>query len=161
MNTVSEPPRAEATSLELLFHQFEERYRQETSDVRTLSCGMQEVMHLTGSVLDELDNRPLWKRIWHRLTGHAYRLEVLNSRNQLKLQHTSLLLIAAIARQNQMVMKGLELTLQKLQQVEQDARYLRTVIAQAEERKHQRRQRWLPVTQGLQRAWSWMRGLFG
>ena len=157
MDLPREPCSGTDTSLESLFSQFEERYRRETSDVRQLTCCMQEIVKTTEAVLDELEPRSFWRRIWCRLTGHTRRLQHQNHRNQLKLQHSSVLLVAAIARQNRMVMEGLQLMLEKLHHVEKDARYLKDVIGRMEERRERRRRRWRPVTGRLSRGWQWIR----
>jgi hypothetical protein len=148
------------TSLDILFRQFEDRYNSETSDVRSTTASMQEIIGVAESLLDKLDNRPLWKRIWQKITGHTYRLQQQNFRNQVKLQHTNMLLIAAIARQNRMVMEGLRLTLEKLSRVEDDARYIREAFLKYEERRERRRRRWAPVATPFTSAWRWMRSLF-
>lgn len=148
------------TSLDILFRQFEDRYHRETSDVRSTTASMQEIIGIAESILDELDDRPLWKRIWQKITGHSYRLQQQNFRNQVKLQHTTMLLISAIARQNRIVMEGLRLTLEKLGRVEEDARYIRETFMKYEERRERRRRRWAPVAGPFVNAWQWMRSLF-
>ncbi len=157
MDLPREPGSRTDTPIESLFIQFEERYRRETSDVRQLTCCMQEIVKTTEAVLDEFEPRSFWRRIWCRLTGHTHRLEHQNHRNQLKLQHSNVLLAAAIARQNRMVMEGLQLMLERLHHVEKDARYLKDVIGRMEERRERRRRRWRPVTGRFSRGWQWIR----
>ncbi|NLF40771.1 hypothetical protein GX586_15115 [bacterium] len=157
MNKPDDTAPHDTASLDTLFRQFEERYQGETSEVRALSCKMQDVMGVTEAVLVELDNRPWWKRVWHRLSGRTHQLERLNYRNQLKLQQSSLLLITAIARQNRMIMDGLRLTLDKLERVENDARYLREAVMRAEDRRLRRAARWAPVVAPFKRCWAWLR----
>lgn len=151
---------APRNDLESLLGEFEDKYRRETTEVRTLSVQMQDIIGLTEGVLDELANRSLWLRIWHRITGHSSRLGIANFRNQLKLQQTNLLLTAAIARQNRMIVEGLRLTLDKLQRIEDDARSLRQIVVRLEERKEQRRLQRARATSLWQRTWHWLRSLF-
>ncbi len=156
-----EVPSAEAAtvpddSLALLLRQFEERCYQETSDVRATACNLNDIIQSTESLLNELEHRPFWKRVWQRLVGYSYRLEQRNFRNQLKLQHTTMLLVTAIARQNRMVMEGLQLTLEKLHRVEEDARYIREKIISIEERRERRYSRWERLTRPVAKAWRWL-----
>jgi len=119
---------------------------------------MQEIVAVTEVLLNEMEDRPLWKRIWQKLTGHTYRLQQKNFRNQIKLQQTNMLLISAIVRQNRMVMEGLRLTLEKLGRVEEDARYLRKMVVKNEERRERRRRRWAPVANPFVKTWRWVAG---
>ena len=143
--------------LQTLFMQFEERYRRESSDVRAISCQMQEIVNVTEGILDDLEPGSLWRRFWRRITGHTRRANYQNYRNQLKLQQSGILLVAAIARQNRMVMEGLKLTLEKLHNVEQDARFLRDTVLRIEQKKERRKQRWRPVTRRISSGWQWFR----
>lgn len=129
------------TSLDARFSQFEERYQREIADVRAISSQMQELISVTEAVLDELDRPGFFRRILWRITGHTAALHRKNFRNQLKLQQSNLLLSAAIARQNRVVIEGLRLALDKLERVEQDARYLRQAVLRIEERRERVRQR--------------------
>ena len=126
----------------------------------TTTCTMQEIVSVTETLLDQLDDRPLWKRIWQKLNGHTYRLQQQNFRNQIQLQQTNMLLISAIARQNRMVMEGLRLTLDKLGKVEEDARYIREMVVKHEERREKRRRRWSPVANPFVKTWRWVAGKF-
>ncbi len=147
--------RAEAgSSLDLRFSQFEERYQREIADVRTLSGQMQEMITVTEAVLDELDQPGFWHRLLWRLTGHTAALQRRNFRNQLKLQHSNLLLSAAIARQNRVVIEGLRLALEKLQRVEEDARYLRASVVRIEERRERLRQRRTAFYERVRGMWN-------
>jgi len=140
-------------SLQSLFSEFEEKYRRESSDVRNLSLQMQELVATSETILDDLEPRSLWSRFWRRITGHTRRATFQNYRNQLKLQHSNILLVAAIARQNRMVMEGLKLTLEKLHNVEKDAAFLRETILKVEQR---RAARIRPFT----KSWNWFKNLF-
>ncbi len=142
-------------SINVILDKFEERYEAETSDVRELSCKMQNVLKTNEKVLNELDERSFWKRFWQRITGYSHRLNQLNFRNQLELQQSNLLLINAMTCQNKMVIEGLRLTLEKLHYIEEDARYLRNVIVRMEERKEKRRKRWQPVVDKFKSVWFW------
>ena len=144
------PPDA---SLQSLFMEFEERYRRESSDVRNLSLQMQELVSTSETILDDLEPRSLWSRFWRKITGHTRRATFQNYRNQLKLQHSNILLVAAIARQNRMVMEGLKLTLEKLHNVEKDAAFLRETVLKVEQR---RAARIRPFT----KSWNWLKNLF-
>jgi len=140
-------------SLQSLFLEFEDKYRRESSDVRNLSLKMQELVATSEIILDDLEPASLWTRFWKRITGHTRRATFQNYRNQLKLQHSNVLLVAAIARQNRMVMEGLRLTLDKLHNVEKDARFLKETIIKAEMRREARRK---PFRNG----WNWLKKLF-
>ena len=140
-------------SLQSLFMEFEEKYIRESSDVRNLSLQMQGLVANTEIILDDLEPASLWTRFWKRITGHTRRATFQNYRNQLKLQHSNILLVAAIARQNRMVMEGLKLTLEKLHNVEKDAQFIKEAVLKVEER---RAARWKPFRNG----WSWFRNLF-
>jgi len=140
-------------SLQSLFMEFEEKYRRESSDVRNLSLQMQELVATSEIILDDLEPASLWTRFWKRITGHTRRATFQNYRNQLKLQHSNILLVAAIARQNRMVMEGLKLTLEKLHNVEKDAAFLRETIVKAEQR---RAKRMCPFS----KSWNWLKNLF-
>ncbi len=140
-------------SLQSLFMEFEERYRRESSDVRNLSLQMQGLVATSEIILDDLEPSSLWTRFWKRITGHTRRATFQNYRNQLKLQHSNILLVAAIARQNRMVMEGLKLTLEKLHNVEKDAQFIKETILKVEER---RAARWRPFRNG----WNWFKNLF-
>jgi len=143
-------------SIDVILDKFEERYETETSDVRELSCRMQDVLKTNETILNELDDRSFWKRFWQKITGHSHRLNQLNFRNQLELQQSNLLLITAMNRQNKMVIEGLRLTLEKLHYIEEDARYLRNAVVKMEERKEKRRKRWLPITDRFKNVWVWV-----
>ncbi len=140
-------------SLQSLFLEFEERYRRESSDVRNLSLQMQGLVATSEIILDDLEPVSLWTRFWKRITGHTRRATFQNYRNQLKLQHSNILLVAAIARQNRMVMEGLKLTLEKLHNVEKDAKFIKEAVLKVEER---RAARWKPFRKG----WNWFKNLF-
>ncbi len=140
-------------SLQTLFSEFEERYRRESSDVRNLSLQMQGLVATTENILDDLEPASLWTRFWKRITGHTRRATFQNYRNQLKLQHSNILLVAAIARQNRMVMEGLKLTLEKLNNVEKDAQFIKETILKVEERRSNR----LKPFRG---GWNWLKNLF-
>ncbi len=140
-------------SLQSLFMEFEEKYIRESSDVRNLSIQMQGLVENTEIILDDLEPASLWTRFWKRITGHTRRATFQNYRNQLKLQHSNILLVAAIARQNRMVMEGLKLTLEKLHNVEKDAQFIKESILKVEER---RAARWKPFRNG----WSWLKNFF-
>jgi len=142
-------------SINVILDKFEERYEVETSDVRELSCRMQDVLKTTETLLNELDERSIWKRFWQRITGHSHRLNQLNFKNQLELQQNNLLLVNAMTRQNKMVIEGLRLTLEKLRFIEEDARYLRNIVVKMEEKKEKRRKRWRPFTEKFKSAWVW------
>ena len=143
------------SSLDVIFDKFEERYETETSDVRELSCRMQDVLKTNETILDELDERSFWRRFWQKITGHSHKLNQLNFRNQLELQQSNLLLITAMTRQNKMVIEGLRLTLEKLHYIEEDARYLRNIVVKMEERKEKRRKRWRPIMDKFKNVWFW------
>ncbi len=143
-------------SIEVILDKFEERYETETSDVRELSCRMQDVLKTNETILNELDEKSFWKRFWQRITGHSHRLNQLNFKNQLELQRNNLLLVSAMNRQNKMVIEGLKLTLEKLRVIEEDASYLRSIVAKMEERKEKRRKRWSPITVKFKNAWFWI-----
>ncbi len=140
-------------SLQSLFMEFEEKYRRESSDVRNLSLQMQELVATSEIILDDLEPASLWTRFWKRITGHTRRATFQNYRNQLKLQHSNILLVAAIARQNRMVMEGLKLTLEKLHNVEKDAAFLRETIVKAEQRRAKR-------MRPFSKSWNWLKNLF-
>jgi len=159
-STVS-PAGTPATQADPVFAEFEERYRRETSEVRTLSVQMQDIISLTSSVLDELADRPLWKRLWQWFIGHSYRLHLRNSQNQLRLQQANLLLTAAIARQNRLIVEGLRIAIEKLQRLEDDARCLRDTVARIEDRRLRRARRWQTIRSAFSGAWGWVRDLFG
>ena len=142
-------------SIDVILDKFEARYEAETSDVRELSCRMQDVLKTNETILNELDNRSFWKRFWQKITGHSHRLNQINFRNQLELQQSNLLLITAMNRQNKMVIEGLRLTLEKLHYIEEDARFLRNTVVRMEERREKRRKRWLPITDRLKNVWGW------
>lgn len=143
-----------ATSLEVRFAQFEERYQREVAEVRALSAQMQELITATEAVLDELDRPGFFRRLLWRLTGYSAALQRKNFRNQLKLQHANILLSAAIARQNRVIIEGLRLTLEKLERVEQDARYLRELVVRSEERRARWRARRTAVAARLRSWWA-------
>ncbi|MCX7846466.1 MAG: hypothetical protein N2595_00320 [bacterium] len=151
-----------AMPLEVRFSQFEERYQREMADVRALSAQMQELITVTEAVLNELDRPGLLRRLLWRITGYSGALQRKNYRNQLKLQHTNMLLSAAIARQNRVIIEGLRLTLEKLHQVEEDARYLREMVVKSEERRERWRQRraaWQARVRGWwERVCAWCSG---
>ncbi|MCK5852204.1 hypothetical protein KAH27_04155 [bacterium] len=149
---IQNPPPSDV-SLQSLFMEFEERYRRESSDVRNLSLQMQGLVATTETILDDLEPASLWTRFWKKITGHTRRATFQNYRNQLKLQHSNILLVAAIARQNRMVMEGLRLTLEKLHNVEKDARFIKEAVLKVEER---RAARWKPFSNG----WNWIKNLF-
>jgi hypothetical protein len=144
-------------SLTVLFDQFQQRYEEESSDVRSLSCEMQELLQTSNALLAELDGRPLWKRAWQFFVGHTAQVQRRSTRTQMQLMQTNTLLITAVARQNRMVMEGLRLTLEKLHRVENDARYLRETVMRVEARREARRRRWLPLTSRVHRAVGWTR----
>ena len=152
---------APRTDIDLLFGEFEDRYRRETTEVRSLSVQMQDIVGHAEGVLNELADRPPWRRIWQWISGHTSRLHLANHRNQLRLQQTNLLLTAAIARQNRMIVEGLRLTLEKLQRLEDDARSLRQTIVRIEDRAEQRRLHHAHIASAWQHAWNWVRSLFG
>jgi len=140
-------------SLQALFMEFEERYRRESSDVRNLSLKMQELVVTSEKILDELEPQSLWSRFWRSITGYTRRATFQNYRNQLKLQQSNVLLVAAIARQNRMVMEGLKLTLEKLHNVEKDAQFLKDTVLKIEQRKAARRKPFI-------KTWQWLKNLF-
>ena len=143
-------------SIDVILDKFEERYETETSDVRELSCRMQDVLKTNETILNELDERSFWKRFWQKITGHSHRLNQINFRNQLELQQSNLLLITAMNRQNKMVIEGLRLTLEKLHYIEEDAKYLRKTVVKMEERRERRRKRWVPITDRFKNVWVWL-----
>ncbi len=143
-------------SIDVILDKFEERYETETSDVRELSCRMQDVLKTNETILNELDERSFWKRFWQKITGHSHKLNQLNFRNQLELQQSNLLLITAMNRQNKMVIEGLRLTLEKLHYIEEDARYLRNTVVKMEKRREKRRKRWMPITDRFKNVWVWL-----
>ncbi|RLD08808.1 MAG: hypothetical protein DRI44_09525 [Chlamydiae bacterium] len=140
-------------SLQSLFTEFEDRYRRESSDVRNLSLQMQELVATTEVILDDLEPASLWTRFWKRITGHTRRATFQNYRNQLKLQHSNILLVAAIARQNRMVMEGLRLTLEKLHNVEKDAKFLKETVLKVEKRRAAR-------IRPFAKSWNWLKNIF-
>jgi len=144
-------------SLDVRFSQFEERYQREIADVRTISCQMQELISVTEAVLDELERPGFFRRILWRITGHIAALQRKNYRNQLKLQQSNLLLSAAIARQNRVVIEGLRLALEKLERVEQDARYLREAVIGIEERRERLRRRRKAFYDRMRGIWERLR----
>jgi len=152
------------TPVVALLDQFEDRYRREAGDVRTLSCQMQDVLAMTEQILNELDRRPLWKRIWQWMVGYSATLQRQHDRNQVRMQQLNLLLTAAVARQNRIVIEGLRITLEKLERVEADARVLREVVLRNEDRCQRRTARWQALTTRARNAWRWMcttsRGIF-
>jgi len=160
-NDTAPPAGTPAAKVDSVFTEFEERYRRETSEVRSLSVQMQDIIGLTSAVLDELAERPLWKRVWQWLIGHSYRLHLRNSQNQLRLQQANLLLTAAIARQNRLIVEGLRIAIEKLQRLEDDARYLRDTIARIEDRRLRRARRWQTIRSAFSSAWDWVRDCFG
>ncbi len=141
-------------SLQSLFAEFEEKYQRESSDVRNLSLKMQELVITSETILDDLEPQSLWSRFWKKITGHTRRATFQNYRNQLKLQHSNILLVAAISRQNRMVMEGLKLTLEKLHNVEKDAAFLRETVLKVEK---QRAARLRP----FRNSWNWLKNIFG
>jgi hypothetical protein len=145
------------TSLVVLLKQFEQRYEKENSEVRSLSCDMQELLQTSNALLDELDQRPWWQRVWQFVVGHTAQVKRKTARTQVQLLHTNTLLMTAIGRQNRMVMEGLRLTLEKLHRIEQDAAILREVVLRVEQRREARRQRWRPVTRRFRQAFVWTR----
>jgi len=140
-----------------LLQEFEDRYRREAGDVRSLSCQMQELLTVTEKILDELDNRPWWQRLWQWLIGYSAALEQRQNRSQMRLQQMSVLMIAAIARQNRIVIEGLRVALEKLQRIEDDARQLRTSVERLENRSLFRRTGWEPLLRPMRRAWAWLK----
>jgi hypothetical protein len=152
-------PEAGASSalpaLELL-QEFEERYRREAGDVRTLSCQMQELLAVTEKILDELDQRSWWQRLWQWLIGYSAALEQRQNRTQMRMQQMSVLMTAAIARQNRIVIEGLRVALEKLQRIEDDTRQLHTAVQRIENRSLLRRTGWEPLLWPLRRAWAWL-----
>ncbi len=156
-------PTADTPVLALL-DQFEDRYRREAGDVRTLSCQMQDVLAMTEQILNELDRRPLWKRVWQWVVGYSATLQRQHYRNQVRLQQLNLLLTAAVARQNRIVIEGLRITLEKLERVEADARVLREAVLRSEDRRQRHSARWQALTTRVRNAWHWMcattRGIF-
>lgn len=152
-NQTDEEKNTPDTSLQALFMEFEERYRRESSDVRNLSLKMQELVVTSEKILDELEPRSLWSRFWRALTGHTRRATFQNYRNQIKLQQSNILLVAAIARQNRMVMEGLKLTLEKIHNVEKDAKFLKETVLKIERRKAARKQPFI-------KTWQWIKNLF-
>ncbi|GEM_PF-1413652 len=144
------------SSLDLL-QEFEERYRREAGDVRTLSCQMQELLAVTEKILDELDQRSWWKRLWQWLIGYSAALEQRQNRTQMRMQQMSVLMTAAIGRQNRIVIEGLRVALEKLQRIEDDARQLRAAVQRIENRSLFRRSGWQPLLQPFRRAWAWLK----
>lgn len=139
-----------------LLQEFEDRYRREAGDVRSLSCQMQELLAVTEKILDELDQRPWWRRLWQWLIGYSAALEQRQNRTQMRMQQMSVLMTAAIARQNRIVIEGLRVTLEKLQRIEDDARQLRAAVQRIENRSLLRRSGWKPLLRPLRRAWAWL-----
>ena len=151
-----ERPSGGATTPMDLLQEFEERYRREAGDVRTLSCQMQDLLAVSEKILDELDNRPWWKRAWQWLIGYSAALEQRHFRSQVRMQQMSVLMIAAIARQNRIVIEGLRVALEKLQRLEYDARQLRGAVQRIEDRSLLRRSGWVQLLKPLQHAWAWL-----
>jgi hypothetical protein len=116
---------------------------------------MQELLQTSNALLDELEQRPWWQRVWQFVVGHTAQVKRKTARTQVQLLHTNTLLMTAIGRQNRMVMEGLRLTLEKLHRIEQDAAILREAVLRAEQRREARRQRWRPVTRRFQQAMAW------
>ena len=159
--TVAAAPVAELrppapSSLELL-QEFEERYRREAGDVRSLSCQMQELLAVTEKILDELDQRACWKRFWQWLIGYSAALEQRQNRTQMRMQQMSVLMTAAIARQNRIVIEGLRVALEKLQRIEDDTRQLRAAVQRIENRSLFHRSGWEPLLRPVRRAWAWLK----
>ena len=152
---------APRTGLDHMFGEFEDRYRRETTEVRSLSVQMHDNISLAEGVLNKLADRPPLQRVWHWLTCHTSSINISHCRHQLKIQQTNLLLTAAIARQNRMIVEGLRLTLEKLQHIEDDTRSLRHTVVRMEERRERLRLRRDRASSAWQRAWSWLRSLFG
>ncbi len=146
-----------SNALDARFTQFEERYQREIAEVRFISSQMQELISVTEAVLDELDRPGFFRRIFWRLTGYTAALHRKNFRNQLKLQQSNLLLSAAIARQNRVIIEGLRLTLEKLERVEAEARYVRQAVVRIEERRERLRQRRRAVYQRVRGWWERLR----
>jgi len=144
------------SSMELL-QEFEERYRREAGDVRSLSCQMQELLAVTEKILDELDQRSCWKRLWQWLIGYSAALEQRQNRTQMRMQQMSVLMTAAIARQNRIVIEGLRVALEKLQRIEDDTRQLRAAVQRIENRSLFHRPGWEPLLRPVRRAWAWLK----
>ena len=143
-------------SINVILDKFEERYESETSDVRELSCRMQDVLNTNEAILNELDEKSFWKRFWKKISGHSYKLNQINSRNQFKLQQSNMLLIAAMTRQNKMVIEGLRLTLEKLHYIEKETRYIRNTVDKMEEIKKNRGKFWRPITNKVNSFRFWI-----
>ena len=144
------------SSMELL-QEFEERYRREAGDVRSLSCQMQELLAVTEKILDELDQRSCWKRFWQWLIGYSAALEQRQNRTQMRMQQMSVLMTAAIARQNRIVIEGLRVALEKLQRIEDDTRQLRAAVQRIENRSLFHRSGWEPLLRPFRRIWAWLK----
>jgi len=114
------------------------------------------LLAVTEKILDELDRRPWWKRLWQWLIGYSAALEQRQNRTQMRMQQMSVLMIAAIARQNRIVIEGLRVALEKLQHIEDDARQLRATVQRIENRSLLRRSGWEPLLRPLRRAWAWL-----
>lgn len=115
-------------SLHQLINRFDTQKNSDAAEIRDLSCNVQAMITQTQAILNQLGPQPWWKRLYFYCTGHTKRLKYVNECNQVKLQQATLFLITALTRQNEMVMDGLQLTLQKLERIEKDAAYLRAAF---------------------------------
>ena len=138
------PNSSESSSLP--FDALEERYRREAGEIRTLTSRLHEMIDGSQRVLEQLAPRPWYVRLWRRISGTTARLTYQNEKNHLALQHTNLVLTAAVARQNHIIMEGMRVTLEKMHAIEQDAAALRAALHDIQSRRAAPVRCWHAVT---------------
>lgn len=108
-----------------------------TEEIRALAASLKHSIAQSQIVLNELAPRPWWKRVAAYISGRTSRLKYINECNHLTLQKTALYLITALAAQNDIVLNKIDVVLEKINRIEQDAALLRAALdAQNNKRTH-------------------------
>ena len=122
------------TELLTLINQFEKKYRVETDEIRDNSLNIQTLIEKEQTYLQELNYSSFTKRIFNFFSGKTAKFERLSRDNYIKMQQMNIVLITAIMRQNRMIMDGIKLTLDKINEIDQETKYIKEKIGHSDKK---------------------------
>ena len=111
-----------------LLNNFNAKCQNETLEIRENSENIQVLIEKEQKLLEQLNSSSFFLRIFNFILGRTAKFERLSRMNYVKMQQINIVLITAIMRQNRIIMDGIKLTFDKINEIDQETKQLKKII---------------------------------